>query len=104
MLCLLKFRQTKNCLRKIGDDTNDAFISTLQKYAEVTVIADSNLDSLQVKLKPFTTVIIGYHKSDVAFKRMIYDQMNCLKLIFLPKQYCILDVLLNRIRYCLSLI
>jgi hypothetical protein len=56
-----------------------------KKYAEVTVIADSNLDSLQVKLKPFTTVIIGYHKSDVAFKRMIYDQMNCLKLIFLPK-------------------
>jgi hypothetical protein len=39
-----------------------------KKYAEVTVIADSNLDSLQVKLKPFTTVIIGYHKSDVALK------------------------------------
>jgi hypothetical protein len=33
--------------KKIGDDTNDAFISTLQN-AEVTVIADSNLDSLQV--------------------------------------------------------
>ncbi|MFV5693641.1 glycoside hydrolase family 3 N-terminal domain-containing protein [Flavobacterium sp. LT1R49] len=53
---------------KIGDDTNSSFISTLKKYAEVTVIADTNLDSLQVKLKPFTTVIIGYHKSDVAFK------------------------------------
>jgi hypothetical protein len=28
-----------------------------KKYAEVTVIADSNLDSLQVKLKPFTTLL-----------------------------------------------
>ncbi|MFV5696588.1 glycoside hydrolase family 3 N-terminal domain-containing protein [Flavobacterium sp. LB3P122] len=53
---------------KIGDDTNTSFISTLKKYAEVTVIEDANLDSLQVKLKPFTTVIIGYHKSDIAFK------------------------------------
>jgi hypothetical protein len=29
-----------------------------KKYAEVTVIADSNLDSLQVKLKPFTTLLL----------------------------------------------
>ena len=53
---------------KIGDGANDTFVATLQKYAEVTVIVDANLDSLQVKLQPFTTVIIGYHKSDVAFK------------------------------------
>ena len=53
---------------KIGDGNNDSFISTLQKYADVTVVEDRNLDSLQIKLKPFTTVIIGFHKADGAFK------------------------------------
>jgi beta-glucosidase-like glycosyl hydrolase/CubicO group peptidase (beta-lactamase class C family) len=78
---------------KIGDDTNDAFISTLQKYAEVTVIADSNLDSLQVKLKPFTTVIIGYHKSDVAFKKDDLRSDELFKINFLAKNNTvILDV------------
>lgn len=78
---------------KIGDDTNDAFISTLQKYAEVTVIADSNLDSLQVKLQPFTTVIIGYHKSDVAFKKDDLRSDELFKINFLAKNNTvILDV------------
>lgn len=68
---------------KIGDDNNDAFVSTLKKYAEVTVISDSNLDSLQVKLQPFTTVIIGYHKSDVAFKNddLRLDQLAKIKFL-----------------------
>lgn len=78
---------------KIGDDTNDAFISTLQKYAEVTVIADSNLDSLQVKLQPFTTVIIGYHKSDVAFKKDYLRSDELFKINFIAKNNTvILDV------------
>ncbi len=78
---------------KIGDDTNDAFISTLQKYTEVTVIADSNLDSLQVKLQPFTTVIIGYHKSDVAFKKDDLRADELFKINFIAKNNTvILDV------------
>ncbi|MFV8333391.1 glycoside hydrolase family 3 N-terminal domain-containing protein [Flavobacterium sp. GSP14] len=78
---------------KIGDDTNDAFISTLQKYTEVTVIADSNLDSLQVKLQPFTTVIIGYHKSDLAFKNDDLRPDELFKINFLAKNNTvILDV------------
>ena len=78
---------------KIGDDTNDAFVSTLQKYAEVTVISDSNLDSLQLKLQPFTTVIIGYHKSDVAFKKDDLRSDELFKINFLAKNNTIiLDV------------
>jgi beta-glucosidase-like glycosyl hydrolase/CubicO group peptidase (beta-lactamase class C family) len=78
---------------KIGDDTNDFFISTLKKYAEVTVIADANLDSLQVKLRPFTTVIIGYHKADVAFKNDDLKSDELFKIKFLAKNNnVILDV------------
>lgn len=78
---------------KIGDDSNDAFVSTLKKYTEVTVIADTNLDSLQVKLQPFTTVIIGYHKSDAAFKNEDLKSNELFKINFLAKNNnVILDV------------
>ncbi len=49
---------------KLGDDTNSSFVTTLKKYTEVTEVSDANVDSLLVKLKDYTTVIIGYHKSD----------------------------------------
>ncbi len=77
---------------KIGDDNNDAFVSTLKKYAEVTVVADTNLDSLQVKLQPFTTVIIGYHKSDVAFRNDDLKSNELFKINFLAKNN---NVILN---------
>ncbi|RDI50287.1 beta-glucosidase-like glycosyl hydrolase [Flavobacterium glaciei] len=77
---------------KIGDDNNDAFVSTLKKYAEVTVISDTNLDSLQVKLKDFTTVIIGYHKSDVAFRNDDLKTNEIFKINFLAKNN---NVILN---------
>ena len=77
---------------KIGDDNNDAFVSTLKKYAEVTVISDTNLDILQVKLQAFTTVIIGYHKSDVAFKNDDLKSDEVFKINFLVKNN---NVILN---------
>ncbi|MDI6046292.1 glycoside hydrolase family 3 N-terminal domain-containing protein [Flavobacterium yafengii] len=78
---------------KIGDDSNDAFVLTLKKYAEITVIDDANLDSLQVKLQPFTTVIIGYHKSDVAFRNDDLKSNELFKINFLAKNNnVILDV------------
>ena len=52
---------------KLGDDTNSSFVTTLKKYTEVTEVADTNVDSLLVKLKGYNTVIIGYHKSDKAW-------------------------------------
>ena len=54
---------------KLGDDSNSSFLTTLKKYTEVTEISSSNLDSLKVKLKEFNIVIIGYHKSDKAWKK-----------------------------------
>ena len=78
---------------KIGDDNNDAFVATLKKYAEVTVIADANLDSLQAKLASFTTVIIGYHKSDVAFRNDDMRADEIAKIAFLAQNNnVILDI------------
>ncbi|SHN17037.1 beta-glucosidase [Flavobacterium xinjiangense] len=78
---------------KMGDDKNDTFVSTLKKYAEITVISDTNLDSLQVKLKPFTTVIIGYHKSDVAFKNGDLNSDELFKINYLARNNnVILDI------------
>ncbi|MDD2675797.1 MAG: glycoside hydrolase family 3 N-terminal domain-containing protein [Flavobacterium sp.] len=77
---------------KIGDDSNDDFLSTLKKYAEVTEIEETNLDSLQAKLQPFTTVIIGYHKSDVAFRNDDLKANEVFKINFLAKNN---NVILN---------
>ena len=49
---------------KMGDDTNSSFVTTLNKYTEVTEVFDANIDSLMTKLNGYETVIIGYHKSD----------------------------------------
>jgi beta-glucosidase-like glycosyl hydrolase/CubicO group peptidase (beta-lactamase class C family) len=54
---------------KLGDDVNSSFVSTLKKYTEVTEVSDVNIDSLKVKLKNFDLVIIGFHKSDRAWKK-----------------------------------
>ena len=53
---------------KLGDDNNSSFLSTLQKYADVTEVSAPTIDSLNVKLKEFSTVIIGYHKADKPWK------------------------------------
>ncbi len=49
---------------KLGDDTNEGFVSSLKNYTQVEVLNETNLDSLKLKLKDYTKVIIGYHKSD----------------------------------------
>jgi beta-glucosidase-like glycosyl hydrolase/CubicO group peptidase (beta-lactamase class C family) len=49
---------------KMGDDSGDVFLTSLRKYTNITQIFDENTDSLNVKLKNFDKVIIGYHASD----------------------------------------
>lgn len=49
---------------KIGEDSGAKFLSTLNKYTEVTEVSEENLDSLSEQLKKFDKVIIGYHTSD----------------------------------------
>lgn len=93
--------QQKIAYVKIGDAINDDFVSTLQKYADVTVIEDKNIDSLQFKLARFSTVIIGYHAIDNSLKNynLSIDQISKIK--FLARNNnVILNVFANP--YCLS--
>ncbi len=53
---------------KIGEDETGIFLKTLKKYTEITEVFDANIDSLNVKLKNYNQVIIGYHKPDKAWK------------------------------------
>ncbi len=61
---------------KLGDDTNSSFVTTLKKYTEVIEVSDTNLDSLEVKLKEYKTVIVGYHKSDKAWKKHDFSDIE----------------------------
>lgn len=71
---------------KLGDDTNSSFVNTLKKYTEVTEVSDTNLDSLEVKLKEFKTVIVGYHKSDKAWKKHDFSDTELLWLQDIAKK------------------
>lgn len=78
---------------KLGDDSNEPFLGTLQKYAEVTEISNQNLDSLLLQLKPFTTVIVGYHKADGAWKNHDFKLSELAKLDSIAKyNKVILDI------------
>ncbi len=78
---------------KLGDDGNTPFVTTLQKYAEVTEIIEPNIDSLLVKLKPFSTVIVGFHKADGAWKKHDFSTEELSKLDSIAKHNkVILDV------------
>lgn len=54
---------------KLGDDTHSKFIETLKKYTQITEVSHANIDSLNAKLKSFDKVIVGFHKSDKAWKK-----------------------------------
>lgn len=78
---------------KIGDDNHRPFLQTLQKYTEVTEIDEPNIDSLLVKLKPFTKVIIGFHKADGAWKKHDFKPEEIAKIDSIGKYHkVILDV------------
>lgn len=49
---------------KLGDDNGDDFVNALKKYADITVVESQSLEGLITQLKYFTTVIVGYHKSN----------------------------------------
>ncbi len=53
---------------KLGDDDHTNFLKYLQSYTEVTEVTLDNSISIEEQLARFTTVIIGYHKSDGAWK------------------------------------
>lgn len=54
---------------KLGDDDGSQYLETLRKYAEVTEVQEDSLHLVTAKLKEFSTVIIGFHKADGAWKK-----------------------------------
>jgi CubicO group peptidase (beta-lactamase class C family) len=49
----------------MGDADGNVFLNTLRKYTSVRMFKEKDLASLVKKLKPYTTVIVGFHKSNV---------------------------------------
>ncbi len=93
VLPIKNFENQKIAYVKLGDASNDSFLETLRKYTEVTEISDTDLNSLQAKLKGFSTVIIGYHKSDALWKDQIFSKEELNKITFLAQNnQVILDV------------
>jgi len=70
---------------KIGDDNNTPFVSTLKKYTEITEVADDSLHLMLEKLKGFTTVIVGYHKGDGAWRNHDFKPEELTKLDSISK-------------------
>ncbi|TRW25873.1 serine hydrolase [Flavobacterium zepuense] len=54
---------------KMGDDDGANYLATLQKYADVTEVKEDTLTVLTKKLKEYSTVVVGYHKADGAWKK-----------------------------------
>lgn len=54
---------------KLGDDSGSYYLETLQKYAEVAEVQEDSLHLLMKSLRGYSTVIIGYHKADGAWKK-----------------------------------
>lgn len=57
--------QQKIAYVKIGDFEHDKFLTSLRRYATVDEVSGSNLEIILSKLKSYTTVIVGLHKSNV---------------------------------------
>lgn len=75
---------------KLGDDTNTAFVSTLKKYTGVTEVFHENIDSLNVQLKAYNTVIVGFHKSDKAWKSHAFSDQDLEKLSKIAAQHTVI--------------
>lgn len=56
--------ESKIAYVKLGDADNNIFLARLNDYAQVDVISGKKLDEIIKKLKPYSQVIIGYHKSN----------------------------------------
>ena len=93
LLPINKLENNKIAYVKLGDDANSSFVTTLKKYTEITEVSDANVDSLNVKLQNYNTVIVGFHKSDKAWKKQEFSETELLWLQEIAKKnIVILDV------------
>lgn len=78
---------------KLGDDVNSAFLSTLKKYTDVVEVKDEDIDCLIEELVLYTKVIVGFHKSDKAWKSHAFTDKELFWLSEIAKNnVTILDV------------
>ena len=70
---------------KLGDDGNSSFLTTLKQYTEVTEVTDTNIDTLLIKLKGYSKVIVGFHKADGAWKKHDFKAEELAKLDSIAK-------------------
>ncbi len=54
---------------KIGDDSNEIFIKSLNEYTKVDEITENSIENILLKLQDYTKVIIGFHKVDNIWKK-----------------------------------
>ena len=66
---VMELENEKIAYVKLGDDDGSVYLNTLQKYADVTEIQEDTLSVLSSRLKNYSTVIVGYHKADGAWKK-----------------------------------
>jgi len=93
ILPLKNLKNNRIAYVKVGDAPNSEFVSTLKKYTEITEVANQNIDSLNQKLKDFDTVIVGFHKSDQAFRNQDFTETESIWLQEIAKKNkVILDV------------
>ncbi len=82
-----KFDDERIAYVKLGDDNHKPFLQTLQKYTEVTEVQEDDIDSLLVRLKPFTKVIVGFHKADGAWKNHEFKAAELARLDSIAKYH-----------------
>ncbi|MES2811532.1 MAG: glycoside hydrolase family 3 N-terminal domain-containing protein [Bacteroidota bacterium] len=63
-LPIVNYAKNKIAYVKFGEDFGSKFLTTLRKYTDITEVSHANIDSLNLELKKFDKVIIGYHVSD----------------------------------------
>jgi beta-glucosidase-like glycosyl hydrolase/CubicO group peptidase (beta-lactamase class C family) len=85
ILPLSNLEKEKIAYVKLGDDANSAFVSTLKKYTEIIEINDEDLECLKDSLQQFTKVIVGFHKSDKAWKSHAMTEKDLLWLSEIAK-------------------
>lgn len=93
LLPIKKIEKERIAYFKLGDDSPSPFLSTLRKYAEITEIVEPCIDSVEFRLRPFTKVIVGYHKADGAWKNHDFKPDELAKLDTIAKyKDVILDI------------
>ena len=93
ILPIEKLQNERIAYVKLGDDNQSPFLETLKKYTEITEIQEQNTDTLLLKLKEFTKVIVGFHKADGAWKKHDFKQSEVATLEAIAKNNSvILDI------------